>query len=444
MSSYHSLSHRIQLLLLMIIGGCCQWHYAFSSSRHPVSKRFQLGSSGHPKDKDKGRFFPTATTATASRRITGLFSPLLSSPLDSSSSSSSSSLTNGTEPLQDETTTPSTSSMSSLFSPTDIKNVDNDFDDDDKTNFFALSISSVSTTAETTPATAPVINQNQESTVPQLSSISSTTPKQFPSKDRLDSRFAVAMMALAGYVEGFCLLRYHAFPNMMTGNAVKLVEAMCTCNPYKVVYNTCLIVLYMMGASLYVQWKEFAMQQQTQNNNQKHNNLQSRLTRGVAFWSILTFLASDVLFHGSTATRLPLLGMAFGILHSYTLDTVGIIPFAMTGHMGKIGMAVTQNHLLEKKQQPSSIYDPKGYRTSIKGLFAFLASAGVANFAFAITQHVTWKRYVPPLGITLAVLYGLLFRWYDLQSNKLLNHHQQQQQKEEEEKETVPKVVPVL
>ncbi|KAG7351650.1 DUF1275 domain containing protein [Nitzschia inconspicua] len=440
MSSYHSLSHRIQLLLLMIVGGCCQWHYAFSSSRHPVSKRFQLGSGGHPKDKYNGRFFSTATTATASRRITGLFSPLSSSPLDSPSSSSSSSLTkNGTEPLQEETTTPSTSSMSSLFSPAVIK-VDGVFDDD-KTNFFPLSIPFISTTATTTATTTTtttVVNQNQESTVPQLSSISSTTPKQFLSKDRLDSRFAVAMMALAGYVEGFCLLRYHAFPNMMTGNAVKLVEAMCTCNPYKVVYYTCLIVLYMIGASLYVQWKDFAMQQQTQNNNQKHNNFQSRLTRGVAFWSILTFLASDVLFHGSTATRLPLLGMAFGILHSYTLDTVGIIPFAMTGHMGKIGMAVTQNHLLEKKQQqPSSIYDPKGYRTSIKGLFAFLASAGIANVVFAITQHVTWKRYVPPFGITLAVLYGLLFRWYDRQSNKLLNQLQQQQQ-------TVPKVVPVL
>jgi uncharacterized membrane protein YoaK (UPF0700 family) len=293
-------------------------------------------------------------------------------------------------------------------------------------------------------------------------------------QDRLDTRFLIAMMAMAGYVEGFCLLVYGTFPNMMTGNTVKLVESMLNGRWNKILYFSSMILCYMVGGSIFVQWKDYAknnMNTQTSfiktltpppptttttttttttittSKQLADIDYRSTLTRGVALLSMCTLIASDMMFGGIKGIRLPLLGMAFGILHAYAIDLIGVVPFAMTGHITKIGTGLTNDYIIQRRDKSTMMnkkklafdatptsshthrYNPKGYQTSIRGLAAFMGMALLANIVSTLSAksiHVS-TLLQSRLGMTLAISYGLLLRWYDRQCGKIDAAKQHQQ-----------------
>jgi uncharacterized membrane protein YoaK (UPF0700 family) len=345
------------------------------------------------------------------------------------------------DPSDDETDEDTANSMTTTVVSSSNTNSDESHyyragEDLTQTSFFQLPVPTVATTTTTSTqissSTRPIITQ-----------------------DRLDTRFLIAMMGMAGYVEGFCLLSFGTFPNMMTGNTVKLVEAMLYGRWNKILYFSSMILLYMVGGSIFVQWKDYANTKTTLSSSSFDNTppispaqqlveYRSTLTRGVALLSMGTLIASDLLFGGIQATRLPLLGMAFGILHAYAIDLIGVIPFAMTGHLTKIGIGLTKDYILgEKKsiikeptayqttpQTPPSTprYNPRGYQTSIRGLSVFMGMALLANIVLSLAaKSIRLSTLLQSrLGTTLALSYGLLLRWYDRQHGKIVAAQQHQ------------------
>jgi uncharacterized membrane protein YoaK (UPF0700 family) len=268
------------------------------------------------------------------------------------------------------------------------------------------------------------------------------------SVESLHSRFCIGLMSLSGLVEGYCLKRYGCFPNMMTGNAVKLVESLTnrwsgigtggsgsgSAAASVVVLYSSMMVMYFVGSSIFEQYR--AVVDDTSDNNDNDNAPQDgrygRLLNGSAALAMFVFVLSDLL---APALKLPLLSLSFGILHSVTMDTVGVVPFAMTGHMTKIGTGLTREYLLSRmtdndddrqRQQHST---SRGYHTSVRGMLCFMASAAVANVVYEMCQrhrhsHPVWSGVPSLFGTVLAVLYGCLFRWY----TRSYQQWQQQQQ----------------
>jgi uncharacterized membrane protein YoaK (UPF0700 family) len=230
--------------------------------------------------------------------------------------------------------------------------------------------------------------------------------------DRIHVNFAVASMAVAGFVEGFSLKAYGSFPNMMTGNCVKLVESLATGGDFKrIIYFTTMILLYIAGGSIFAQWQDYVLTATPKNENA---TIQSKLLQGVGVMACLTFVLSDLMAGGSMATRLPLLALAFGILHSFVISEMGVVPFAMTGHMTKIGMGLTEQFMFKKDSD--GFASSKGYHTSLKGLMAFMGSAWLANVLYGSCAGripLPISKLIPSFGTTLAALYGGLFWWLD-------------------------------
>jgi hypothetical protein len=217
------------------------------------------------------------------------------------------------------------------------------------------------------------------------------------------------------------------------------MESILAMNVQPMLRYASMITLYMIGSSLFGLWNHHVettvtKQSSSNNNNNNNNNNNTRLWKGVSRMAVVIFILSDIW----VMMRLPLLGMAFGLVHAAILDKVGVIPFAMTGHMTKIGIGITQEYVLlpSKQHKPSTapVIDTsyKGYHTSWKGLLAFMGSVLVGNAmakfmdssivatAAASSSSSTtflWlvsvaMNYLPSFGITLAMLYSSLFRWY--------------------------------
>jgi uncharacterized membrane protein YoaK (UPF0700 family) len=477
---------RWQLLLLTTGIWCCKWHYAFPCN--PLSRT--LSSSSTTRN---GRLTTTTTPTPRRRRFYSPFSSSQhASALVTSNNLSESTTTAGSilwdinptdndddDAHADVVTVDSLTTSSSPLLSSSTRSSDQSLyqasDDPSSVSFFQLSLP---TPAATPTSTGPIRslpnnnnNNNNNNNKKNNNNIIISN-----AQDRLDTRFLIAMMAMAGYVEGFCLVTYKTFPNMMTGNTVKLVEAILYGRWNKMVYYSTIILLYMMGGSIFVQWKDYAQKKTitttttntltsssspppttstvTSTTTQPMEMVEYRsiLTRGVALLTMGILMASDLIGGGTKAIRLPLLGMAFGLLHAYTIDLIGVVPFAMTGHLTKIGIGLTKDYVLMKEKpaiknqafdhtSPSTSsttstssphrYNPKGYTTSIWGLLAFMGMAMLANIVLALAgQSIRlYTALQSHMGMTLAVSYGLLLRWYHRQNgNNFAALNQQQSQ----------------
>jgi hypothetical protein len=326
-----------------------------------------------------------------------------------------------TEPFTTTTATTTTTAVApplASYREKEQEQEEEEEEEEEEPDFFQLPISAATTRTTTTTTTKET-----------------TTASPAISLEGLHTKFSIGLMAISGFVEGYCLKKYGCFPNMMTGTVVKLMENLSNGGGdlSAICRHASMISCYMVGSAVFALYKHHVENDNRNHSHTNHNTLPRRRTRrsellnGSATIAIAILLLSDLV--GSLSARLPLLAMSFGVLHAVALDTVGVVPFALTGHMTKIAQGVTNEFCLtrgtltrRRRSKPDASYrTSKGYHTSVKGLLAFMGSAVVANIVCRsvntniMMQQSTWLSVLKLpslLGTSLALLYGVLFRWY--------------------------------
>ena len=244
---------------------------------------------------------------------------------------------------------------------------------------------------------------------------------------QIQKTFVVSLMGLAGFIEGFCIRRHGCFPNLMTGTILKVAEAVANWNLSTTCLHASMVGCYIGGGFLFSQLKQSTLANAANKNKSKHEQKESSLLT-ISILSGLFFLLSDMTDGVSSALKLPLLAVGFGIINAGTVDVGAGVTYAMTGHVTKIGQGLATGGLAKGSEDPSA--------TSAKGVAVFFGAAMAANLVCGFLEQTTsasanvallplrMARTVLqrlPLGTTVAVAYAWLFRWYVGASAKVVS-----------------------
>ena len=237
--------------------------------------------------------------------------------------------------------------------------------------------------------------------------------RQQPSQAHVQRSFVVSLMALAGFVEGFCIRKHGCFPNLMTGTILKVAEAVGSWNFSGAGIHVSMIACYIAGGYFFSKWKS--------NNKDITKNKIEQTKCALTAVSVLSslFLISSDLFTGIPLLKLPLLAAGFGVINSGTVDVGAGVTFALTGHVNKIGQGMATGGLAKPKDSSKT----SAHRTSVQGVVAFSIAALLANLVCGVFET---KASGPlrllgklPIGTTMLAAYSWIFHRYIKASEKV-------------------------
>jgi uncharacterized membrane protein YoaK (UPF0700 family) len=270
--------------------------------------------------------------------------------------------------------------------------------------------------------------------MPQSSSSSSSNSKRpaplisraaASSKQRVVSNnktiFTISLLILTGITEGIFFHRYKCFPNMMTGNTIRCLDALADWELSTARMHGSLILAYVTGGALFKFLDVFYKRRQEKEEERRRKDFPSTITNAgssssssttslvwVARLAFLLFGISDLMGLQRDIWRLPPLALGFGMINAATVDAVGMVTNAVTGHWTKIGVGMAECCLLKASS--------KGYRTSLQAVGTFVSTMLVTNIVYRwleTTQAAPMLlSRLPPLGMSLGVLYTSLLTWY--------------------------------
>ena len=217
---------------------------------------------------------------------------------------------------------------------------------------------------------------------------------------------------------------------MMTGHTVKVLDALAGWELKDAVWGTTMIVSYFLGGALYkiihLLQQHPRQQQHPSNNDPSQTELvvPNTLT-AVARWSMVWFCLSDFLEWrlgvAQALWRLPLLSVAFGMINAATMDIWGAVTNAVTGHWTKMSTGLAEGLVIGSKGIGHSSKMSAACMASFA--ISLMATSGVMQWfgssattsslgtGLAKGQSFILKR-LPPLGMTLGLIYGVLFTGY--------------------------------
>jgi uncharacterized membrane protein YoaK (UPF0700 family) len=260
-----------------------------------------------------------------------------------------------------------------------------------------------------------------ETTLPDNSTSLSKLSKNPPSSAAVSSPklsnktiFTVALVMLSGITEGICFHRFRCFPNMMTGNTIRGLDALADGYVSTAMMHGSLILAYVAGGALF-KFLDVLYQQRQQEKENAVGSSSSTLSSNnlllvwVARVAFVLFGVSDLMGCKRDMWRLPPLALGFGMINAATMDVLGVVTNAVTGHWTKIGVGMAERALLK-----SDTNNNKGYRTSLQTVGTFVSSMLVTNLVYRWleTQAPMLLSRLPPLGMSLGVLYTSLLTWY--------------------------------
>jgi uncharacterized membrane protein YoaK (UPF0700 family) len=252
-------------------------------------------------------------------------------------------------------------------------------------------------------------------------SLSSKISKNPPSRATVSSKklsnktiFTLALVMLAGITEGICYRRFRCFPTMMTGNTIRGLDALADWDVSTAMMHGRLILAYVAGGALF-KFLDVLYQQRQQEKENAVGSSSSTLSSNnlllvwVARVAFVLFGVSDLMGCKRDMWRLPPLALGFGMINAATMDVLGVVTNAVTGHWTKIGVGMAERALLK-----SDTNNNKGYRTSLQTVGTFVSSMLVTNLVYRWleTQAPMLLSRLPPLGMSLGVLYTSLLTWY--------------------------------
>jgi uncharacterized membrane protein YoaK (UPF0700 family) len=222
--------------------------------------------------------------------------------------------------------------------------------------------------------------------------------------------FTISLLILTGITEGIFFRRFKCFPNMMTGNTIRCLEALADWELSTAMMNGSLILAYVAGGALFkfldVLWRRRKEEQEQEQQQQRGLDTSSSLV-WVARVAFVLFGVSDLMGLQRDVWRLPPLALGFGMINAATVDALGTVTNAVTGHWTKIGVGMAERCLLKSDNQT-------GYRTSVQAVGTFVSSMLITNIVYRWleTQAPMLLSRLPPLGMSLGVIYTSLLTWY--------------------------------
>lgn len=265
-----------------------------------------------------------------------------------------------------------------------------------------------------------------------------------------------SLMAITGSVEAICFQTFECFPNMMTGNTVRMLTALVDMQWRYLAWYGSMVIAYVFGSSFYrivdmrtkeqeakIHITDKAVEQSGVDNASSVRGAGRNFSTldKVAAISILIFSLSDLLskFFTSAANghfslrqifkvrpdrhwRLPLMALGFGFVNAAGTEACGAVTNAVTGHWAKIGLGMAESML------SSSPKSREAARTSIIGISSFSVSLFVTTFTIRwLNAHAPGIiSRLPPMGFSFGLLYAGIFAWY---SNR--QRHQSQRLEQE-------------
>jgi uncharacterized membrane protein YoaK (UPF0700 family) len=252
--------------------------------------------------------------------------------------------------------------------------------------------------------------------------------------DTKKNLFILSLMTLTGISEAICFRRFGCFPNMMTGNTIRSMSFLADLEFGKALFHAALVGSYVAGGSLFkildVTYTNKRNRLQQMDDDSKSTFLNSKSTLPlVAFVGLALFSLSDLVNKLIMATAnsnanannaragLPILALGYGMINAATLNAVGAVTNAVTGHWTKVGLGVV-DYLVAPKQQQQQQRGSKGLllaptMTSASCVAVFGLSVLCTGVVFhQIVARPALLARMPPFGTSFGLLYAVLLTWY--------------------------------
>ena len=232
-------------------------------------------------------------------------------------------------------------------------------------------------------------------------------------QQRRDAVFVAMLGGLCGMVDALFCHHFDCYANMMTGNTIKLANSLAHDEYRAAAKYFMMILFYMSGCSLWPVIQRNAEQQRQVHASSTSSSTTAPMSKPTRLRHIVPamfglFVLSDVaakLVHPSLF--LPILSVAFGLVNTATIDCIGVVTNAATGHVSKIGMGLV-GYVLQGCGKGNVPLQHVGYLLSFAG--AILVTTKLYG-AWLLTGKGL-RLWLPPLGLTLGCLYAAAVLWY--------------------------------
>ncbi|GKY92039.1 hypothetical protein MPSEU_000175500 [Mayamaea pseudoterrestris] len=238
-------------------------------------------------------------------------------------------------------------------------------------------------------------------------------------QQRRDTTFIVMLAALCGSMDGLFMHHYQVYANMMTGNVMKFAAALANAQWNDACKFSSMIAFYTVGCSI---WRVIRDGKETTVNKDLQSAVaaatrapssddKTQKLRRIVPTTFTLFALADVLSHADSRLFLPIMATAFGLVNTATVECIGVVTNAATGHVSKIGVGLGGYLIVGAHGNVPS--QNVGY------LATFATSMLLTTKLYQWTIHsnnvLPWMRLqkmLPPLGSTLGLLYAGALLWY--------------------------------
>eukprot|EP00977_Amphora_coffeiformis_P029922 scaffold43532_cov191-Amphora_coffeaeformis.AAC.4 len=223
-------------------------------------------------------------------------------------------------------------------------------------------------------------------------------------QERRKTTFAVSLAAVSGVLDVVCVRKFGCFAHLMTGNTVKCLTAATELKWKEASFYAAMVASYVLGAAGYRLVDTLHTKRQQDRKGVAATKNVSTIYH-LSFILLPVFAISDVLvrlLHWPASTVAMLWAFGGGVVNASTMNVLGIVTNAVTGHWNRLGISLI-DYLASGKQKDA-------VKTTYKVLTATaLCVCGTTS----LTKFVA-KRYgfAPPMGLVIGMLYFALFRWY--------------------------------
>jgi uncharacterized membrane protein YoaK (UPF0700 family) len=272
---------------------------------------------------------------------------------------------------------------------------------------------------------------NVTSAIDVLTTKSSKLKSMSMSMDAKKNLFIFSLVTLTGISEAICFRRFGCFPNMMTGNTIRSLTFLADLEFEKALFHAALIFSYVIGGGLFQIINVLLVTSNNKTNNNSNNkqllpkDVKSTLPL-VAGVGLTLFCGSDLLnkLMANARAGLPILALGYGMINAATLNVVGAVTNAITGHWTKVGLGVGDyivDHTKARGGSSSSSSSKGSFPTTSTGcVAAFSLSVVVTGLLFnRIVARPALLARMPPFGTSFGVLYAILLTWYSQTPSKV-------------------------